>query len=72
MFHRGDGRVWLDMRETFSQAVRGAGLWHEDPMRRVTRHTLRHTTLSWMAQQANAAADDPFYSTTLAAVTKRR
>ena len=50
VFHRGDGRGWLDMRETFSQAVRAAGLWHEDPMRRVTRHTLRHTTLSWMAQ----------------------
>jgi integrase len=50
VFHRADGRVWLDMRETFSQAVRAAGLWHADPMRRVTRHTLRHTTLSWMAQ----------------------
>jgi hypothetical protein len=50
VFHHPDGRAWLDMRETFTQAVRAAGLWHEDPMRRVTRHTLRHTTLSWMAQ----------------------
>ena len=50
VFHRTDGRAWLDMRETFSQAVRAAGLWDEDPMRRVTRHTLRHTALSWMAQ----------------------
>jgi integrase len=50
VFHRDDGRGWLDIRETFNQAVRAAGLWHQDPMRRVTRHTLRHTTLSWMAQ----------------------
>ena len=50
VFHHPDGRAWLDMRETFTQAVRAAGLWHADPMRRVTRHTLRHTTLSWMAQ----------------------
>ena len=50
VFHRADGRAWKDMRETFNAAVRAAGLWHPDPQHRVTRHTLRHTALSWMAQ----------------------
>jgi Phage integrase family len=50
VFHKSDGRAWKDVRDTFNQATRAAGLWDEDPMRRVTPHTLRHTTLSWMAQ----------------------
>ena len=51
VFHRADGRAWKDMRETFTSAVRAADLWHAEPLYQVTRHTLRHTALSWMAQQ---------------------
>jgi len=50
VFHKSDGCGWKNIRDTFNQVARAAGLWHEDPMRRVTPHTLRHTTLSWMAQ----------------------
>ena len=34
-----------------TSAVRAAELWHAEPLYQVTRHTLRHTALSWMAQQ---------------------
>ena len=51
VFHRADGRAWKDMRATFTSAVRAADLWHAEPLYQVTRHTLRHTALSWMAQQ---------------------